>query len=212
MSRTRIKFCGLSTVADALTAVDAGADAVGLVFTRRSRRFVDVDMARAIRVALPPFVAAVALFLDDTSEWITTIVREVAPDLLQFHGTEPADACRAFGRPYLKAIAMGSVEDIAAYAAGYADAKGFLLDAHVGGAPGGQGESFNWSRAPHGLDRPWLLAGGLTPDNVGLALHQLRPWGVDVSSGIESESGVKDPERMRRFVAAVRVADKLMKY
>lgn len=207
MKRTRIKFCGITTIADALVAADAGVDAIGLVFTRRSRRFVETDAARAIRAALPPFVAAVALFLDDAPDWVAEVVRKVTPDLLQFHGREAAGACRAFGRRYLKAVAMGSVGDVALYAAGYPDAAGFLLDAHTEGAAGGRGEVFDWSRAPHTLGRPLVLAGGLTPDNVGAAVRAVRPWGVDVSSGVELGPGVKDPERMRHFVAAVRAAD-----
>ena len=203
---TRIKFCGITRAQDAQLAVELGVDAVGLVFTRHSRRFVEPAQARAIRAALPPFVSAVALFMDDTFEWIEKVIGEVQPDLLQFHGSETASFAAQFARPYVKAVPMASIDDAAAYAARHPHANGFLLDSHAPGAPGGSGEVFDWTRAPR-IGRPLLLAGGLHADNVASAIAVVRPYAVDVSSGIETAPGIKDPVRMRRFVEAVRRAD-----
>ena len=203
---TRIKFCGITRTQDAQLAVELGVDAVGLVFTRHSRRFVDPAQARAIRAALPPFACAVALFMDDTLEWIEKVIGEVQPDLLQFHGSETASFAARFARPYVKAVPMASIDDAVAYAAQHPFANGFLLDSHAPGAPGGSGETFEWTRAPR-IGRPLLLAGGLHAGNVASAIAVVRPYAVDVSSGIETAPGIKDPERMRRFVEAVRRAD-----
>ncbi len=204
----RIKFCGITRGDDALAAAVLGVDALGFVFTRRSRRFIEPAAARAIRAALPPFVTSVALFMDDTPDWIAEAIAIAAPDLLQFHGAEPAADCERFGRPYLKAVPMGSVADVAAFAAAHPRAAGLLLDSHALGAAGGTGERFDWARVPRGLDRPLILAGGLDVDNVGTAVRIARPHAVDVSSGIESAPGIKDAARMRAFVAAVRAAER----
>jgi phosphoribosylanthranilate isomerase len=203
MRRVRIKFCGITRPEDAHAAVALGADAIGLVLTRKSIRFAGVERARAIRAALPPFVAAVALFLDDTPEWIAQAIAAVGPDLLQFHGNEDAAACARFGLPYLKAIPMAGGGDVAAAMAAHPQARGFLLDSHAPGEGGGRGVTFDWSRVPAALPRPWILAGGLTCDNVATAVRTVRPYAVDVSSGVESAPGIKDPEKMRRFVAEV---------
>lgn len=206
--RVRIKFCGITRVEDALAAAQLGVDAIGLVFTRRSKRFVELDQARAIRNALPPFVAAVALLMDDDAAWIADVIAAVQPDLLQFHGSESAEQCARFGRRYLKAVPMGSVRDVLAYAQAHPHANGFLLDSHASGAAGGTGERFDWQRVPRDLHRPLILAGGLDAGNVAEAIRIAQPYGVDVSSGIESAPGVKDLAKMQRFVAAVRAVER----
>lgn len=206
MTRTRIKFCGLTRAEDVQCAVALGVDAVGFVLTRRSRRFVEPARARALRDALPPFVSAVALFMDDAADWVDEAVATMRPDLLQFHGEESGGFAGRFDRPYLKAIPMGSVADVAAYADRHPRACGFLLDSHAAGAVGGSGEAFDWTRFPRDLHRPLVLAGGLDAGNVAQAIASVRPYAVDVSSGIESAPGIKDAERMRAFAAAVRLA------
>lgn len=208
MSRVRIKFCGITREEDARTAVALGVDALGFVFTRRSRRFVEPAQARTLRERLPPFVATVALFMDDDAAWIEQVVATVQPDLLQFHGEESPSFAARFARPYLKAVPMTSVDDAVAYVARYADARGFLLDSHAAGGVGGTGAAFDWSKAPQ-LERPLVLAGGLDARNVAQAMALVRPYAVDVSSGIESAPGIKDAEKMRAFVDAVRTADRV---
>jgi phosphoribosylanthranilate isomerase len=201
--RTRIKFCGMTRAADAQAAVALGVDAIGLVLTRKSPRFVDIELARDIRRSLPPLVTAVALFMDDEPAWIATAIATVAPDLLQFHGNESAADCVAHGLPYLKAVAMGGGADLRGIIATHAHAGGFLLDGHAAGERGGGGKPFDWAQIPANLSRPLLLAGGLTCDNVAAAIRVARPYAVDVSSGIESAPGIKDAGKMRRFVEEV---------
>jgi phosphoribosylanthranilate isomerase len=205
---TRIKFCGITRVEDAQVAAALGADAIGLVFTARSRRRVDIAQARAICAALPPFVSAVALFMDDAPEWIAEVIEAVQPDLLQFHGGEDAATCASFGRRYLKAIAMGEGERALERLTAYPGAAGLLLDSHGLGEAGGSGQAFDWSLMPRDLKVPLVLAGGLTPANVTRAIQIARPWAVDVSSGIESAPGIKDACAMRAFIDAVRQADR----
>ena len=206
IGRTRIKFCGMTRVADALAAVELGVDAVGVVLTDRSKRFAGIGPARDMRAALPPFVSLVALFMDDTAGFIAEAVATVQPDLLQFHGSETAQDCVRYGVPYLKAIAMAGGGDPMAQMQTHAHATGFLLDGHAGGEQGGSGKAFDWSMATASFDRPVLLAGGLTARNVGAAIRAVRPYAVDVSSGIESSPGIKDLHKMQRFVAAVQQA------
>ncbi len=205
---TRIKCCGMTRTEDALLAAQLGADAIGMVFTARSRRQVDIARARAIRRALPPFVTCVALFMDDEASLVEEVLATVRPDLLQFHGEENNDWCAQFGVPWLKAVAMG--EGVAALPRlrAYPDAMGLLLDGHGLGEAGGSGKAFDWSLMPHDLAQPLLLAGGLHAGNVGVAIRAARPWAVDVASGVESAPGIKDPARLAAFIAAVRAADK----
>lgn len=208
--RTRIKFCGLTRPGDVRLASELGVDAVGFVFAETSPRRLKPEEARAMRHALAPLVDAVALFMNNPQEEVREVVRQVRPSLLQFHGDEDDAFCRSFGVPYLKAVAMGgsgSPEDAASLHRRYPGAAGFLFDSHGDGSSGGSGRAFDWSRLPAGLQKPFVLAGGLTPDNVFEAIRDTMPWGVDVSSGIELSPGVKDGDRMRRFVEEVRRAD-----
>ena len=208
--RTRIKFCGLTRAGDVRLAGELGVDAVGFVFADGSPRRVQAQEARALRHALAPLVDAVALFRDNSIDEIRDVVRHVRPSLLQFHGDEEDAFCRGFGLPYVKAIAMGANDarpDARDLQLQYPGASAFLFDAHIVGGGGGTGETFDWSRLPTGLSRPFVVAGGLHHENIGLAISQTLPWGVDVSSGIESEPGIKDGELMRKFVEAVRRSD-----
>lgn len=203
MSRVRIKFCGITRPEDARFAAGIDVDALGFVFTRQSRRFIEAATAALIMRELPPFMTGVALFMDDDPAWIKQVVSMVRPQLLQFHGNESVAECAAHGMPYLKAVPMATVMDVSSYATRFPGAAGFLLDAHAIGEPGGQGARFDWSKRPQ-LDRPLILAGGLDADNVGEAIRRMRPFAVDVSSGIESAPGIKDATRMQAFIDAVR--------
>ena len=203
MNRVRSKFCGITRAEDAHFAAAIGVDALGFVFTQKSRRFVQPEVASRIIRELPPFVTAVALFMDDEPAWIRQVISIARPHVLQFHGDESVADCANYGLPYLKAVPMATVTDVASYAAGFPGAAGFLLDAHANGEPGGQGARFDWSKRPQ-LDRPLILAGGLDADNVGEAIRCMRPFAVDVSSGIESSPGIKDATRMQAFIDAVR--------
>jgi len=206
IERVRVKFCGFTRRDDALAASALGVDAIGLVLTTRSKRFAGIANARDIRRALPPFVAVVTLFMDDEPAFIAEVIATVRPDLLQFHGSEEAPDCVRYGVPYLKAVAMGGGGGVdgRAVVASHPRAAGFLFDGNAAGEQGGSGKRFDWSQLPAGLSSPVILAGGLTPENVGDAIRAAQPYAVDVSSGIESAPGVKDLEKMRRFVAAVR--------
>lgn len=208
--RTRIKFCGFTRAGDVRLACELGADAIGFVFSEKSPRRIAAEEARAMRQALAPLVDAVALFMDNPAEDVREVVRQVRPSLLQFHGDEDDAFCRGFGVPYIKAIPMGDElagQHPANLHMRYPAAAGFLFDSHIRGGAGGSGQAFDWSRIPSGVQKPFMLAGGLSSDNVFDAIVDTLPWAVDVSSGIESEPGIKDGDRMRRFVEEVRRAD-----
>ncbi|MDE2308100.1 MAG: phosphoribosylanthranilate isomerase [Xanthomonadaceae bacterium] len=205
---TRIKCCGMTRVEDALLAARLGADAIGLVFTARSRRQVTMARARQIAAAMPPFVATVALFMDDDAELVRQVIDEIQPTLLQFHGSESDHWCMQFGRAFLKAIAMGAGAAALPRLRDYPHAAGLLLDGHDPGEAGGSGKAFDWSLLPADPAQPVILAGGLDPGNVGRAVRAARPWAVDVASGVESAPGIKDPARLAAFIAAVRAADR----
>lgn len=207
MFRTRIKMCGITRVEDARLACELGADAIGIVMTPSSPRGVSIERARAIRDALPAFVDAVVLSHGLPAERVHAIIEGVRPDCVQFHGLEDAAFCESFGVRYVKALGMAGELDVRAIAAEHAHAAGFVLDGHPPGQQGGRGRTFDWSRVPRDLGRPVILAGGLNSGNVGDAIRAVRPWAVDLASGIESAPGVKDPAKMRAFVAAVRAAD-----
>jgi len=201
---TRIKCCGMTRVEDALLAAALGADAIGLVFTSRSKRCVSIAQAKAIRQALPPFVDAVALFMDDEAAYVEDVIAAVQPELLQFHGDEHDAWCGQFGRRYLKAIAMGAGAAALPRLRDYPGAAGLLLDGHGLGEAGGSGKLFDWMLMPKDLAQPLILAGGLTPDNVAEAVRIARPWAVDVASGVESAPGIKDAIKLRAFIQAIR--------
>jgi phosphoribosylanthranilate isomerase len=196
----------MTRVEDALLAARLGADAIGLVFTARSPRRVELSQAAAIHQALPPFVTVVALFMDDDAALVHEVIRVVQPELLQFHGQEDDAWCAQFGQRYLKAIAMGEGEQAFSRLHDYPQAAGLLLDGHGLGEAGGSGRAFDWSRMPSDLTQPLILAGGLNPDNVADAIRIARPWAVDVASGIERSPGIKDAAKMAAFIAAVRQA------
>jgi phosphoribosylanthranilate isomerase len=205
--RTRIKFCGLTRPGDVRLAGELGVDALGFIFVPGSRRALEPSQAAALRVAVPPLTHVVALFMDPDESLVREAVRALRPTLLQFHGREEPAFCERFGLPYVKTLAMGEgVAAAEALASRYPSVDAFLLDGHKAGEQGGQGARFDWAHLPT-LPKPWLLAGGLTPDNVFEAVRQSRPFGVDVSSGIEGAPGQKDGERMHRFVKEVRRAD-----
>lgn len=202
----RIKCCGMTRVEDAVLAASLGADAIGLIFTARSKRQVSLAQAHAVRRALPPFVSTVALFMDDEAALVDEVIAGLQPDLLQFHGRESDAWCAQFGRRYLKAIAMGEGAAALPQLRQYPGAAGLLLDGHGLGEAGGAGRAFDWSLMPRDLVQPLILAGGLGPDNVAEAVRIARPWAVDVSSGVESAPGIKDPAKMANFIAAARQA------
>lgn len=200
---TRIKICGITRIEDALCAAQAGAHAIGLVFDSRSPRFVSPEQAAAIVSALPPFVSSVGLFVDAPAAQVVEILSRVPVNLLQFHGQETPEYCRSFARPYLKALRMTQDTDVKAAAQRYAGAAGILLDSFSHAAAGGTGETFDWTWVPRELNRPIVLAGGLNADNVAAAIAQVRPYAVDVSSGVELAKGIKDAAKITAFVRAV---------
>jgi len=206
LSVVRSKICGITRVEDALAAVEAGADAIGLVFYAKSPRAVTVQQARSIINALPPFVTTVGLFVDASRCELGEILDAVPLDLLQFHGDESPENCEGYHRPYIKALRVKPGDDIAAQVALYKNASGVLLDTYVPGIPGGTGEAFDWSLVPEGLSKPIILAGGLTAENVAQAIARVRPYAVDVSGGVEAAKGIKDAQKIRAFMQAVRAA------
>ncbi|GGO76053.1 N-(5'-phosphoribosyl)anthranilate isomerase [Marinobacterium nitratireducens] len=205
---TRIKICGITTLEDALAAVEYGAHALGFVFYEPSPRYVEPEVAARIIAALPPFVTTTALFVDAPAARIESVLATTGVDLLQFHGDEPESGCRSYNRPYIKALRMKSGLDLAAAVAEYPSARGILLDAYRPGVPGGTGESFDWSRIPVDLAPRIVLAGGLTPDNIADGVRQVRPFAVDVSGGVERAKGVKDHNKLKQFIEEVARADK----
>ena len=206
MSVVRSKICGITRIEDALAAVEAGADAIGLVFYAKSPRAVTVQQARAIISALPPFVTSVGLFVDASRCELGELLDALPLDLLQFHGDESPADCDGYHRPYIKALRVKPGDDIAAQVELYKNASGVLLDTYVPGIPGGTGEAFDWSLVPEGLSKPVILAGGLTAANVAQAIARVRPYAVDVSGGVEVAKGIKDAEKIRAFMQAVKAA------
>jgi phosphoribosylanthranilate isomerase len=208
--RTRIKICGITRPGDALAAAEAGADAVGLVFYPQSPRYLAAERALGIRDALPPFVQTVALFVNPDAAQVAQVIGRVRPALLQFHGDETPAFCAQFGMPYIKACrvksGVRSAVDLLEYLRPFSGAAAWLLDSHVE-EYGGVGESFDWSLAPQRLERPLILSGGLERGNVAEAIRRVRPWGVDVSSGVESAKGIKDAAKIAAFIEEVRNAD-----
>ena len=201
--RTRVKICGITCPEDGVTAAELGADAIGLVFNPPSPRFVDVETAQRIVAALPPFVATVGLFVNAEPAAVRAVLAGVPLTLLQFHGDEEPDDCAGFGLPYIKAVPMGAGADVLDYEQRFAMAAGLLLDSHGGDKKGGSGQGFDWTRIPAERHKPLILAGGLHPGNVAAAIRQVRPYAVDVSSGVETAKGIKDAELMRAFLRGV---------
>ncbi len=202
---TRIKICGLTRLGDVRAAVDAGADAIGLVFYAKSPRYVELAQAAALARAIPPLVTIVGLFVNADPAQVRRTLAAVPIHLLQFHGDEDEAYCRQFDRPFIKAARVAPGMDLLQYAGAFPSAQAILLDAFVDGYGGG-GKVFDWSLVPEGLATPIILSGGLDADNVADAIARVRPAAVDVSSGVEVSKGIKDAAKMRAFVAAVRAA------
>jgi len=206
--RTRVKICGLTRSADLAAAVEVGCDAVGLVFYAPSPRAVDIEQARRMLDALPPFVTSVGLFVDAEPDFVRSVLSGVRLDLLQFHGDEQPEYCAAFDRPWVKAFRMRPGMDLKALSARYRGATGLLLDTYDPIAAGGTGRRFDWDLVPAWLAPHIILAGGLNPDNVADAIRRVRPYGVDVSGGVESSKGVKDHVKLDAFLQGVKDGDK----
>lgn len=207
--RTRVKICGITRKQDAQLAVDAGVDAIGLVFYEKSPRFVSKTQAAEISRIMPAFVSRVALFKDADKKMIDAVLDDVEIDLIQFHGSESIEFCERFKLPYIKALGLKGAEHDADYLSTNVDAfksaKAILLDGHAPGEAGGTGESFDWASIS-AVNKPVILAGGLTPENVKQAIEIVRPFAVDVSSGVESAPGIKDKEKISAFMAHVYAA------
>ena len=204
MKPIRIKICGITRPEDALAAAEAGADAVGLVFYAKSKRAVTAVQAREIAAVLPPFVSAVALFVNEQPDVICQILRQVPIDVIQFHGDEDDDFCRQFDRPYLKAVRVQSAADIQTACAKFPNARALLFDAYHPTEYGGTGQSFDWTLLRGNIGKPWILAGGLTAGNVAEAVKTSGAVAVDVSGGVESAAGVKDALKIKAFAAALK--------
>jgi phosphoribosylanthranilate isomerase len=218
MRRTRVKICGLTRAEDALAAAQTGADAVGLVFYSKSPRAVDAAQARAVLAALPPFVTSVGLFVDAEPALVRAVLEAVPLDLLQFHGDESEVYCAGFGRPWIKALRVRPGLDLGREVRRYgeAGARGLLLDTYEPGRPGGTGQRFDWGLIPPALGPGIILAGGLNPENVAEAIRAVRPYGVDVSGGVEAvpvdnrlvKGRVKDRAKLDAFMHGVTDGDR----
>jgi len=203
LMRTRVKICGITRVEDALAAVQQGADAIGLVFYAPSPRHVTIDVACAIVDALPPFVSVVGLFVNASKTEIEAVLSKVRLDILQFHGDETPAGCEQYNLPYLKAIRVKADTNLLQYALEFNSAKALLLDAYSDSGYGGTGQVFDWKLIPKNLSKPIILAGGLTPENVGSAIRQVQPYAVDVSGGVEQSKGIKDAAKIKAFMQEV---------
>lgn len=206
--RTRVKICGITREADAQAAAGCGADAIGFIFWRPSARFIEPSRAGAIARALPAFVSPVGVFVNPWPEEVEAVIEQVPNVLLQFHGEETLDFCTRFARPFIRAVRAWPGLDLLEYLAPFAAASAWLVDAFHESTYGGTGSAFDWDLLPRDLDRPLILSGGLTVGNVGGAVRQLRPFAVDVSSGVESAKGIKDAAKIAAFIAGVRNEDR----
>jgi phosphoribosylanthranilate isomerase len=200
---TRVKFCGFTHQDDVAQAVALGADALGFVFYGPSSRYVSPEHAQTLTRSVPAFVTRVGLFVNEEAETVQRIFEIARLNLIQYHGEESPEFCDAIGLPYIKAFRVRKGMDLRTEMDRYPNASGFLLDAYVKGQPGGTGERFDWELIPHS-HAPIILAGGLTPDNAKDAIDQVAPWALDVSGGIETKPGRKDPDKMARFMNACR--------
>lgn len=207
MHRTRVKICGITRPQDAVVAVESGVDALGLVFYSGSTRNIGIEAAAEIMRVIPAFVTTVALFKDASVEWIEQVTSSLDFDLLQFHGSESPDFIQNFNHPYLKAIGMQGQSDLKHAVSGYELCTGFLLDSHAAGEAGGTGETFDWETIPLELRRQIILAGGINPDNVAECITRIRPYAIDVSSGVESSPGKKDQGKIEQLMKQVRLSD-----
>ena len=202
----RVKICGITRLVDLRAACDTGADALGFVFYDKSPRHVSAEIAAGLLRELPPFVQSVGLFVDADPAFVESVLNVAPLDLLQFHGDETPADCARYGRPWIKAVRVSAGTDLLKYAADFAGARGLLLDAFVPGVPGGTGERFDWRLIPPDLPLPVVLSGGLDPDNIVEAVRTVRPWAVDVSSGVEAAKGIKDAHKVAQFIARAKVA------
>ena len=205
--RTRVKICGITRPEDGLAAARSGADAIGLVFYEKSPRVIDVQQAQQICHRLPAFVTVVSLFMNPEKSLVDEVLEKCPIDLLQFHGTEPAEFCRSFAKPYIKALGMAGDTPLQQLAEPYGDARGILLDSHQLGAAGGTGETFDWNKIPPAYRESIILAGGLNPDNVAAAVQRVRPYAVDLSSGVEQAPGIKDSDLILRLMNEIKRID-----
>ena len=205
----RVKICGITRVEDALAAARFGANAIGLVFWKKSARYVTLAVAREIIAALPPFITVVGVHVDPDPDWVEETLSATGVNLLQFHGNEDPGFCLQFSRPYIKAMRVRVSVDLLQYATRYTGARGLLLDTYVEGEPGGTGHAFDWGLIPRELPLPLILSGGLHSGNITSAIQQAQPWAVDVSSGVESARGIKDVEKIAAFMRGVRTSESL---
>ena len=200
----KVKICGITSVKNALTVGYSGADAIGLVFYPKSARYLSAEKAVEICAALPPFITVVGLFLDASAEEVEAILQQVPLDLLQFHGSESPQYCSSFSHPYIKAVGMVGLDDFKGYADQYPDAKAFLVDGHAPGAAGGTGNTFNWNDIPTDYNKPIILAGGLNPENIAMAIESTSVYAVDLSSGVEILPGIKSEEKITALMKEVK--------
>ncbi|MCE7915513.1 MAG: phosphoribosylanthranilate isomerase [Nitrosomonas sp. PRO4] len=200
----RVKVCGITRYQDAMAAVRSGVDAIGFVFWPQSTRYIDPDSAYLIASRIPPFVCTVGVYVNPDISWVEKTARTVKLNLLQFHGDETPEFCDQFSLPYIKAIRVKQDTDLLQYAERYSAAKGLLLDTYAENLPGGTGHVFDWRLIPQHLPVPLILSGGLNPNNVALAIKQIRPWSVDVSSGVEISKGIKDEKKIFAFMQGVK--------
>ena len=203
----RVKICGITSIEDAQDVCHSGVDAIGLVFYEKSSRNVSISKAKDICNSLPPFVNTVGLFLNASTDFVNAVLANIPIDLLQFHGSESPEYCASFNHPYIKAIGMKNIDSFDKFnrsAKQYPNAKGFLVDSHATGKAGGTGETFEWDNVPINYEKPIILAGGLTPDNIANAIHQAPVYGYDLSSGVESKPGIKDKEKIVQLMNEVK--------
>jgi len=203
VNRVRIKICGITRLADAQRAVELGADALGFNFYDKSPRRMTVEQVHGIATQLPPFVTKVGLFVNPDEEQLRHVLNKLPIDVIQFHGEESAQFCNSFGHPYIKVIRVAEGIQLQEECNRYGSAAGILLDSYVKGVAGGTGRVFNWSLIPKTISQSVILAGGLNAENIGDAIRTVKPYAVDVSSGVERVEGIKDSDAMERFINAV---------
>jgi phosphoribosylanthranilate isomerase len=200
----RVKVCGITRCEDAKIAVQLGVDAIGFVFWSKSARYINPDLACQIAENIPPFICTVGVYVDPDTDWVEETVKVARLNLLQFHGDESPEFCNQFSQPYIKAIRVKQDSDLLQYAKRYSTAKGLLLDTYTVDMPGGTGHAFDWNLIPQYLPIPLILSGGLNPSNVAIAIKQIQPWAVDVSSGVEASKGIKDEKKIFAFMQGVK--------